>query len=141
MTHSDLYDFMRTSKLAVLSSISTTAGNSPQGALIGIAVTRELEVVFDTVKSTRKYPNLIASPACSLVFGLEGPATLQYEGVAEELSGDRLEHYRNIYFETWPDGPERLTWPGITHFLVTPRWIRYSDFAQTPPLIREYSFG
>ena len=28
----------------------------------------------------------------------------------------------------FPDGPERLAWPGITYLRVRPTWIRYSDF-------------
>ena len=41
----------------------------------------------------------------------------------------------------YSDGPERLSWPGIVYFLVTPAWIRFSDFAQNPPLIREFTYS
>jgi hypothetical protein len=34
-----------------------------------------------------------------------------------------------------------MSWPGIVYFVVRPAWIRYSDFDQDPPLIREFSFG
>jgi hypothetical protein len=34
-----------------------------------------------------------------------------------------------------------MTWPGITHFLVRPTWIRYSDYNPSPPLIEEVSFA
>jgi hypothetical protein len=37
----------------------------------------------------------------------------------------------------FPDGRERLTWPGLIHVRVRPRWLRYSDFSSTPPLIVE----
>jgi hypothetical protein len=30
-----------------------------------------------------------------------------------------------------------MSWPGIVYFVVRPAWIRYSDFDQSPPLIRE----
>jgi hypothetical protein len=33
-----------------------------------------------------------------------------------------------------------MSWPGITWFVVRPRWIRFSDFDQNPPLIEEKSF-
>jgi hypothetical protein len=48
-----------------------------------------------------------------------------------------LESLQAHYFETFPDGRERLTWPGITYVRVRPRWIRYSNYRVTPPLIVE----
>jgi len=139
MTEADLYPFLSQFKLAVLSSIADSG--APQSALVGIAVTQDLEIVFDTVKTTRKYPNLIARPSCSFVIGWAAEQTLQYEGKAEELKGADAERYREIYFEAWPECRAHLIWPGIVHFVVKPSWIRYSDFAQDPPLIREFAFG
>ena len=138
MTEAGLYDFIAKRKLAVLASVAKT--NSPQSALVGIAVTPDLEIVFDTVKSSRKYPNLISEPACSFVIGWTGEQTVQYEGAAEELGGAELERYKKVYSQAWPDGPARQSWPGIVYFVVRPAWIRYSDFDQNPPLIREFTF-
>ena len=135
MDRRDLHRFMVQHKLGVVSSIGPDG--TPQSALVGIATTPELEVVFDTVKTSRKYGNLVARPHCSLVVGWSGEQTVQFEGVAEELTGDELERLQRVYFDAWPDGPTRLSWPGITYFVVRPRWIRYSDFAQNPPLIVE----
>lgn len=110
----------------------------PQSALVGIAVTPELEIIFDTVKSSRKYHNLIANPNCCFVIGWTGEITMQYEGQAHQPFGAALERYQQEYFVQWPDGPSRLTWPGIVYFVVRPRWIRHSDFDQNPPEIQEY---
>lgn len=52
-----------------------------------------------------------------------------------------LERYQEIYFQAYPDGPARLTWPGIVYFVVRPTWIRYCDYDQNPRLIREFDFG
>jgi pyridoxine/pyridoxamine 5'-phosphate oxidase len=125
-------------KLGVLSSIGPS-GN-PQSALVGFAVTENLEIIFDTVKSSRKYNNLIARPECAFVFGWSGEQTVQYEGIAEELAGESLRRYQDIYFRVWPDGPARANWPGIVYFVVRPNWVRYSGFDQNPPLIREFTF-
>lgn len=142
MTETDLYQFIAQSKLGVLGTIGESG--APQSALVGIAVTEKLEIVFDTVKSSRKYRNLIARPACSFVIGWDGEKTVQYEGVAEELTGGQLDEVQKVYFEAyfkaWPDGPARLSWPGIVHFVVRPKWIRYSDYDQKPPLIQEFKF-
>ena len=139
MTEAGLYPFLFQFKLGVLSTIADLG--TPQSALVGIAVTPDLEIVFDTVKTTRKYPNLITRPSCSFVIGWTGEQTVQFEGEAEELNGPDAERYRKVYFEVWPECRPHLSWPGIVHFVVKPRWIRYSDFAQEPPLIREFTFG
>jgi len=122
----ELYDFIRARKLAVIST--TSPGGDPQSALVGVAVSPELHIVFDTVKSSRKYANLKADPRISLVTGWDAEITVQYEGIAVEPEGDALDQAKSLYFKTWPDGVERQQWPGITWFFITPRWIRYSDF-------------
>ena len=71
---------------------------------------------------------------------LDGEQTVQYEGCAEELAPPELRAYQALYFEAWPDGPERINWPGLVYFVVRPTWVRYSDFKEDPPLIHEFSF-
>lgn len=119
---------------------STSSNGTPQSALVGIAVTQDLEIVFDTVKSSRKYPNLIERPSCSFVVGWGAEQTVQFEGIAIEPEDAELERVQKAYFAAWPDGPERVLWPNIAYFVVQPRWIRFSDFDQIPPLIVEMSF-
>jgi len=138
MNTEDLYTYLSRRGLGVVSSIGPEG--APQSALVGFAVTPSLELVFDTVSSTRKYANLIARPRCSFVMGWDAEQTVQYEGVAREVRDPELEPYRELYFQVWTDGPRRLSWPGIAYFVVTPVWIRYSDFAHDPPFIREFTF-
>jgi pyridoxine/pyridoxamine 5'-phosphate oxidase len=139
MNKSALYSFMTRARYGVVSSVS--ASGAPESALVGIAVTPDLEIIFDTDKTSRKYPNLRKHPGCSVVLWWGGEQTVQVEGVAIEPEGEELERYRGAYFETWPDGRNRLTWPGITHFVVRPRWIRSSDYDQSPPRIEETKFS
>jgi len=138
MTQADLVTFIERHRLGVLGTIS--GANRPQSALVGVAVTPDLELIFDTVSGSRKYPNLIERPACSFVIGCTNEQTIQYEGEARLLEPPELARYQEIYFKAFPDGPERLSWPGIVYFAVRPLWIRYSDFAQTPAFIREFDF-
>ena len=138
MNQVDICIFLARSKLAVLSTIAENG--SAQSALVGIAVTPALEIIFDTVKSSRKYPNLIARQLCSLVIGWAGEQTVQYEGEATELSGTELRRCQEVYFQAWPDCVAHLTWPGIVYFMVRPKWVRYSDFDQRPPHIQEFTF-
>jgi hypothetical protein len=139
MDQAALYTHLRQQRYGVVSSLS--GAGTPQSALVGIAVTPELEIVFDMLRSSRKFANLTARPACSFVIGgWSGEQTAQYEGSAFEPSGVERTRYQEIYFEVWPGGRERMQSPGITHLVVRPSWIRYSDFEQRPPLIQEFTF-
>ena len=139
MTRSELLAFMRRHRLAVQASVSASGA---QAAVVGIAVTDRLEIVFDTLASTRKMQNLRTNPRIALVIGgmLDGDErTVQYEGMADEPSGDELEYAKAAYYAVYPDGPDRLSWPGLTYVRVRPTWIRYSDFGANPPAIVEFT--
>jgi len=138
MDSAGIYSFMARFRYGVVSSISRDG--IPQSALVGIATTPGLEIIFDTVKSSRKYSNLVERPSCSFVVGWGGEQTVQFEGVAFEPDGAELKRYQEVYFSAWPDGPARMSWPGIAYFIVRPRWVLYSDFDQSPPVIVEIAF-
>ncbi|HVZ30589.1 MAG TPA: pyridoxamine 5'-phosphate oxidase family protein [Asticcacaulis sp.] len=129
------HDFLKSHRLGV---VSTTGPDGPQAALVGIAVTADLKLIFDTVESTRKFANLMRNPACAVVAGWEGEQTLQYEGTAERVGSHADNPVLAPYFAAWPDGIERLGWAGIAHFVITPKWLRFSDFGQTPPRIETW---
>jgi pyridoxine/pyridoxamine 5'-phosphate oxidase len=128
--------FLTQHRYGVVSSISDEG--RPQSALVGIAITSELEIVFDTLNSSRKYANLTARPTCSFVVGWAGEKTVQLEGTAREPLGRYLEQCLEAYFAAWPEGRSRMHWPGIAYFAVKPTWIRYSDYDRNPPLIQEF---
>jgi general stress protein 26 len=132
MTRQGLLEFLRAQKWAVQASV---AGDKPQAAVIGVAVTDHLEVVFDTLSSTRKAANLRANPNIALVIGWDDAQTVQIEGIADEPTGPELARLKSVYLERFPDGVERETWPGITYVRVRPTWIRYSDFRSMEPRI------
>ena len=131
-----LFQFLDGCALAVLSSLGPDG--SPQSALVGIAVTPELEIVFDTVEKSRKFANIASDSRVAFVIGWQGEITVQYEGLARQISSTELGSYHEIYFRKFPDGPARLKWDGITYYVVTPKWIRYSDYNQAPPEIVEF---
>ncbi len=138
MTHEDLYRFIAEHHMTVLSTVSPA--NTPESALVAFAVTPAFEIIFDTVRSSRKYGFLVAKPSIAFVIGWEGEVTVQYEGEAEEPVGERLAFFQTVYFRKFPDAPARLEWPGITYFVVRPKWIRYSDYGKAPAQIVEFTF-
>ena len=140
MDAAGLLTFLRSHRLAVQASVSVV--NAPQAAVVGYAVTNRFELVFDTLQSSRKGQNLRRNDRIALVVGglVDGEErTVQYEGIADEPEGEELERLKRVYYEAYPDGPSRLSWPGLIYVRVRPTWIRYSDFSATPPEIVEFT--
>jgi uncharacterized protein YhbP (UPF0306 family) len=138
MNLDEVFRFMNGERLAVLAT--TTLQGRPEAALMGVAVTPSLELVFDTLRSTRKYPNLKSNPRVAWVIGCATEITVQYEGVAEELQGDELQNYLKIYFAKFPLDLSKPARPGITYFVVRPKWIRYCDYNPGNRRIEEMEF-
>ena len=126
MNRSELLAFIRRHRYAV--QATTAADGAPQAAVIGVAVSDELELVFDTLGTSRKAQNLRSDPRMALVVGWDEEQTVQLEGVADEPTGDELQRLKLVYFKAFPDGPEREHWPHITYVRVRLSWARYSDF-------------
>ena len=126
MRRDELLRFLRKHKLGVLSTVS--AAGEPEAAVVGVAFTDELEILFDTLETTRKAVNLRRSPKIAFVVGWDEEITAQLEGVADEPGGAELERLKEAYFQVYPDGRERQRWKGITYFRVRLHWARYGDF-------------
>jgi general stress protein 26 len=139
MRRRELLEFLRSHRYAVQASVS--ADGRPQAAVVGIAVTDDFEIVFDTIDSSRKAGNLRANAAIALVIGGTDDGderTVQYEGMADVPIGAERDRLREVYFSRFPDGRDRLRWRGLIHIRVHPRWIRYSNFSSSPPEIMEW---
>lgn len=141
-----LLEFMRSHPLVTATTISPDG--APQAALLGVAASDQLELVFDTVDTSRKFRNVQRDGRVAVVFGAAGgyksgshdERTVQYEGRADMPSGEELKRVQEeIYFKQFPEGRERLKWPHITYVHVRPTWIRYSDYNEDPPEIFEWS--
>jgi PPOX class probable F420-dependent enzyme len=126
VTRTDLLAFLRRHRLCVQASVSSSG--SPQAAVVGFAVTDDLEIVFDTLATTRKMQNLRRDPRVAVAIGWDEEQTAQIEGVADEPTGAELDRLKAAYFEVYPDGVERQQWKHITYVRVRPTWARYSDF-------------
>ncbi len=72
MTREQVFDFMSAQRYAVFSATVNPDG-APQSAVVGIAVTKDLEIVFDcTLKARASIANLIANPGICSVTVLDG---------------------------------------------------------------------
>ena len=138
LTEAEIHAFIARQRYAVVAT--GHADGSTQSALVGIAVSPELEIYFDTTGDTRKARNLRRDPRIALVVGWDNEQSMQLEGIADEPTGDALAALKAIYYAAWPDGPGREAWPGITWFRIRPKWLRFSDFNRTADAVREITF-
>ncbi len=126
MNRAELLAFIRPIQHVVLATV--TPDEKPEAAVVGIVVTDALELFFDTSNRSRKCQNLRVNPNVAFVIGWDDSQTVQYEGVADEPTGEELRKLKQLYFARFEQGPARESWPDITYFRVKPRWARYSDF-------------
>jgi pyridoxine/pyridoxamine 5'-phosphate oxidase len=132
------YTFLSERSLTVISTISTD--NNPEAAVIGFGQTKDLEIVFGTDNSSRKYKNLLTNPKVAFVIGWEKTETVQYEGTARELSVEELSVVCDNYWKKNPHAEAHHKNPGQRYFIVTPTYIRYTNIGIKPWDIKEIAF-
>ena len=135
-----IMDFMQTNMLTVISTIDVN-GNKPESAVIAFAQKDNFELIFGTYRTRRKYKNIKENNRVSFVIGWdEDYITVQYEGVASELSTSEIEIYVPIYHKKVPGASIYKSHPEQTYWKVTPAWIRYSDLSGEEEKIYEWNF-
>lgn len=137
ITTAELYAFMRNRKEAVVATNSLSG--PPEAALVYIAVTTDLDVIFHALQFTRKVKNLRRDPRIAIVIGWNCMQTVQYEGTAREAEGSSRQDVERLYLEICPEAAKRVNWPDIVFFRVRPKWIRFSDYGQ-PWRVDELTF-
>ena len=121
-----LLTFIRAHGLGVVSTVS--ASGAPEAALVNIAVTDDLELVFYALQTTRKCANLRRDPRIAVVIGWDDETSLQYEGIADEPQFEELERLKQVYRAARPDAGSQMMWPGLTYFRIRPKWVRFSYY-------------
>ena len=125
-----LFGFMNKCDLGAIATV--TADNKPEVAAMQFAVTENLELIFDTPASTRKYQNIQENNYVAFAIWKEFDIA-QYEGVAIELHGEELARYKEVFFAKNPDARQwESVVPDLAFFKIIPRWIRYTGFKQDP---------
>src|SRR5262245_42228992 len=105
LSRNALLRFLREYRHAV--QCSAGAKGVPQSAIVGVAVSDDFEIVFDTLSSSRKATNLRARSGISFVIGStarDAQCTVQFEGIADEPVGEERERLVRLYLSVFPDG-------------------------------------
>jgi pyridoxine/pyridoxamine 5'-phosphate oxidase len=132
-----LVQFIRERGLGVVSTISPAG--APEAALVNLAVTDDLELVFYTLQDARKCVNLRRNRRIAIVIGWEDERTLQVEGLADEPHGGELDRLKDMYSAARPNARAQMAWPGLTWFRVRPKWVRLSNYGH-PWSVEEMTF-
>lgn len=133
----ELVRFLRQEKHGVMATLA--ADGAPQAAVVGYVVDDDLQLLIDTVATTRKCQNIRRDARFAFVATV-GSETVQLEGVADEPTGPDLLPLLARYLESFPDGVARRAWPDLTYIRMRPTWARYSDFRGAEPRIAERRF-
>jgi len=132
-----LYEFIKARRCGVVSTVSR--GGAPEAAFVSLAVTPDLELLFETLNMTRKYENLQRDGRVAIVIGGDSDKTLQVEGLADEPDKFHLDDLKSVYYAMIPENRSHDGWPGLTYMRVRPTWIRLSDYG-APWSVEEFRF-
>jgi pyridoxine/pyridoxamine 5'-phosphate oxidase len=133
-----ILEFMSSHELMVISSLNDK-GN-PQSAVVGFGHTDKMELIFGTSNKSRKLNNIANNPNVSAVIGWDRGGTLQFEGIAQILSGEDSIKYSEMYFAKNPTARKFRKDPDEVYVLVKPQWIRFTEVTTNPWTIHEIQF-
>lgn len=132
-----LHEFIDARRMAVIASASCQG--IPEAALMDIAVSASLEIVFETTRATRKFLNFVENPSVSVVVGWDDEKTLQCDGVVDVLTGADRDRLKALYLSSFPGKASHEFWPGNGYFRIRPHWARLSNY-NSPRKIEEFDF-
>lgn len=124
---SKIQEFFKLNNLCVISTIHTD-GHGPESAVVAFSETEDLKIIIGTSNESRKYKNIQSNPNVSLVIGWNSElGTIQYEGVARELTPDESAEYSALQVAKNPTSAAYVNRPDQRYFLIQPKWIRLTD--------------
>lgn len=127
--------FLHKHPMATISTVDM-GGNKLESALIAFAELNSLEIIFETFYNTRKYNNLRRNDKVALVIGwdMRNYVTLQYEGIARQLTKEEIPKYRAVFLKKKTPCTEQFLFdPRVRLFCVRPTWILLSDYTGRSP--------
>jgi len=118
--------------------LATKGVEYPYSSLVGYAVSKDArDIYFATIRDTRKYKNLIASPQVSLLINnvtnkvndLVDAHALTVLGVASEVGQDSLDFALSLYFNKHPYLKEFVSAPNCALIRIhVSRYISVTNF-------------
>lgn len=120
---------------------TVSADGMPEAATVGFSHDEHMCIVVGTNGNTRKAVNLETNQSIALVVGFSGTKTLQYEGIAQQLSQKELGKRLEQHFEKIPSARRFSQDKDQRYYLITPTWLRFTDYTQTPMTFETKEFA
>lgn len=122
--------------------LATCDENKAHAAVLAYVVREDLSVLLSTDMATKKWKNIEKNPGVSLVFGVGfTSANVQYDGTAQLVSGgEERKKLSEEFFSVHPE-LQRFNTPTHGFIVVTPNWVRLSDYTKTPPQVDEQTIS
>lgn len=119
--------FLHKHNVAVVSTLHSEK-EGIESAVVSIAETPELEIIFGTSNATRKYKNLQKSGHVAFVIGWSSyTGSLQFEGVAREMDREEINSHVSLLTKKNLMNKVFLQKKNQAWFIVKPRWIRLQE--------------
>ena len=134
-----LHDFIENHKLGVLATVSGRM--LPEASVVGIAVLKNLEIIFGSFVNARKVTNLQTNPYVSLAIGWEKGLTVQFEGRVEKIDDLEAEKYLRTTLATIPSIAKYVQREFRLIYRIKPKWVRFADLSRDPWDRFEISFS
>lgn len=131
--------FLKTHQTCVIATVGID--DDPEAATIGFSHDDQWTFFIGTNDKSRKYANLKANPKCALVVGFEGTETVQIEGIAVEADEQTIKDRLPSHLDKVEAAHRFVDQPGQTWFVVTPSWLRHTDFTLPEPIFETKDFS
>lgn len=139
MNLNDAKQFLGQFETCVIATID--GSGQPEAATVGFSVDDDFTLLIATNQKTRKAANLAKNNKIALVVGVEGPKTLQLEGCAEKIDMQENQDRIKLHFEKVPGAKKFSGESGQNYYLITPTWLRFTDYTRDNPIFETKDFS
>lgn len=128
-TQSEAYDFLQDPERAhgVLGYLDSDA--QPDTAFISFSATKDLNIIFGTSDTSRKFTAVKARPNVAFnVTNKEHRYTVQLKGQVRELSLEELAPYEDAHYAKLGEASRKFkTMPDQHFFIIEPTYLKFTD--------------
>lgn len=139
MNLSDVKQFLDQFHECVISTVGEAM--QPESATVGLSCDENFTLMIATNQSTRKAKNLQSNQKVAIVVGFEGPRTVQIEGTAQIVNKEDFNSRIQLHLDWVPSAKTYESEPGQTYYLITPTWLRFTDYTQSPDTFETKDFS
>jgi len=138
-TQAEVAAFLNTQPLGVLSTLNEAG--APSAALVGFSQNDSLELIIGTTDTSRKAKNMAHDGRVAFTASdADKKYTVQFEGIATMLAMDEFDKRAEAHFAKLPYSASLRHNPGQCYFLLTPKWVRFTDCSSYPWAVTELTF-